>query len=259
MHKHLPSVGMLLFLSICTLLLGFQTFFTFATTVRGSVSEDGDMQSEVPYVDPNDWTKTWKRPDVPPTVGLQVGHWKNSELPEELSDLIGNTGASGGGSTELEANLGIAHATAAILEAKGVHVDILPATVPQDYWADAFIAIHADGSKNTTISGFKMAGPWQDITGKSDDLVSTLENEYATDTKLPKDPNITANMRGYYAFAWWRLDHAIHPMTTAAIVETGFISNPHDRELLINQPQIPAHALAQGIMTYLQSQGLIES
>lgn len=29
----------------------------------------------------------WKRPDVPPTVGLQVGHWKTKELPDELERL----------------------------------------------------------------------------------------------------------------------------------------------------------------------------
>lgn len=26
----------------------------------------------------------WQRPDGPPRVGLQVGHWKTQELPDEL-------------------------------------------------------------------------------------------------------------------------------------------------------------------------------
>lgn len=255
MTKNLLNIGMFVFLSICTLGLAYQTFFTAVTSVSGA-PPDGVDESEVPIVDPNDWIKNWKRPAQPPTVGLQVGHWKNSELPEELSELIGNTGATGGGKTEVEINLLIAELIKDVLEPRGVVVDIIPATVPVDYWADAFIAIHADGSTSSTPSGFKIAGPWRDLTGKSTQLVSVLESEYATATQLPIDPNITRNMRGYYAFSWWKYDHSIHPMTTAVIVETGFLTSPIDRKIIVNQPQVAADALAKGILLFLQSQGL---
>ena len=190
-------------------------------------------------------------------MGLQVGHLKNEELPEELSKLIGNTGASAGGWSEAEVNLRIAERTAELLRSQGVVVDVLPATVPPAYWADVFIAIHADGSTDTGASGFKIAAPWRDLTGNADNLVIALEATYQQVTSLPKDPNITRNMRGYYAFSWWRYRHAIHPMTTAAIVETGFLTNPSDRRIIVLEHERPARALALGITDYLKMQQLL--
>ena len=70
--------------------------------------------------------------------------------------------------------------------------------------------------------------------------------------------NITQNMRGYYAFSWWRYKHAMHPMTTAVIVETGFLTSPIDREVLIDSPEIPASGIASGIIKYLESESLVE-
>lgn len=194
----------------------------------------------------------WKRPEGPPRVGLQVGHWKNAELPRELDRLKGNTGSSGGGKSEWEVNYEIATLIKKYLETEGITVDIIPATVPPAYWADVFLAIHADGSLDSTKSGFKIAGPWRDITGNSETLVEFLEKHYKDTTNLDKDPVITKNMRGYYAFSWWRFDHAVHPMTTSAIVETGFLTNPNDRDLLITKPEKAAQALADGIIEYLK-------
>lgn len=256
MPKNLFAHSMTIFLIATTLLLGYHTFFIDPYTVSGATS-NGIPQSEVPIDDPMAWIKDWKRPDAPPTVGIQVGHWKNDELPSELSALIGNTGASGGGKTETEINMLIAQDIASILRSYGVTVDVLPATIPPDYWADAFISIHADGSTDPSASGYKIAGPWRDITGKSVQLISLLETYYELATELPKDPNITSNMRGYYAFAWWKYDHTIHPMTTAVIVETGFITSPKDRKIIVNQHSLAAKALATGILAYLETQGLI--
>jgi len=217
----------------------------------------GEPESAAPSINGYSWIKDWKRPQGPAKVGLQVGHWKNDELPEELSQLIGNTGASGGGKTEAEVNLAIAQETARILEESGVLVDILPATVPISYWADVFIAIHADGSTDSSTSGYKIAAPWRDFSGNAASLVTHLETEYETATILEKDPNITRNMRGYYAFSWWRYEHAIHPMTTAAIVETGFLTSAFDRKLIVDKPEVPAGAIAQGVINYLSEKQLI--
>lgn len=199
----------------------------------------------------------WKRPDGPPRVGLQVGHWKNNMLPDELQKLRGNTGSSGGGKDEWEVNYEIAKLTQKFLEAEGIQVDIIPSTVPPSYWADVFLAIHADGSLDPDKSGYKIAGPWRDVTGNSDILVEILEEHYEEATGLLRDPMITKNMRGYYAFSWWRFDHAVHPMTTSAIVETGFLTNSADQNLLIGAPEVSAKALSDGIVEYLQFQGLI--
>lgn len=217
----------------------------------------GEAEEEVPAT--NDFSRfsNWKRPPGPAKVALQVGHWKNEELPEELEKLIGNTGARGGGKWEWEVNHQIATLTSKSLREAGVSVEILPATVPPEYWADAFIAIHADGSTDRSKSGYKVAGPWRDLTNSGSTLVDLLEMQYEEATGLAKDTNITRNMRGYYAFSWWRYDHAIHPMTTAAIVETGFLTSPKDQKLLINKPEISAQGLAEGILEYLKIKQLL--
>ena len=219
---------------------------------------NGESEINAPALSPLEYLKrTWTRPEGRPKVGLQVGHLNNQDFPEELKKLRKNGGSSGGGFTEAEVNLAIAEKTAEILENEGIRVDILPATVPPEYWADVFIAIHADGSTSPDKSGFKIAGPWRDLTGKSNSLAETLEKTYQAATNFEKDPNITRNMRGYYAFSWWRYNHAIHPMTTAVIVETGFLTNWSDRQLIAVQPEIPARALAEGVVEFLEEEKLL--
>jgi hypothetical protein len=208
--------------------------------------------------DEYDYLKDWVRPEGPTKVGLQVGHWKSNELPEELQRIRGNTGASGGGKSEQEVNLKIAEVTKKLLEDQGILVEILPATVPQEYFADVFVSIHADGSLDPGKSGFKAATPRRDMTGKADDLIAAVEVSYQSATGLPKDPNVTRNMKGYYAFSYWRYDHAVHPMTTSLILETGFLSSPSDRKIIVAKPELSAKGLADGVFAFLREQGLIQ-
>ncbi len=212
---------------------------------------------EPPVVDPYGLSQ-WKRPEGPVRVGLQVGHWKNEELPDELERLRGSTGANAAGKTEWEVNLRIAGETAALLQSKGITVDIIPATVPENYIADAFIAIHADGNTNTGVSGFKISGPRRDRSGNAVKLATTIERTYALTTKLDLDPNVSRNMLGYYAFAWWRYKHAVHPMTPAVILETGFLTNSSDRRVIVDQPERSARGIADGVIMFLTEQKLLE-
>lgn len=219
--------------------------------MRGLPVDEMPEDLEVPVAD------DWVRPDGPPKVGIQVGHWKNDEVPEELKKLLGNTGASGGGMSESEVVYKIAEEISDALKEKGVVVEILPATVPVNYWADVFISLHADGSEDSSKNGYKFSGPRRDYTGKADDLVSLLEDEYGDATGFERDPNVTRNMRGYYAFSWWRYEHAIHPMTPGVIIETGFLSNYSDRTLLINNPDVPAKAIATALTNFLTNEKLL--
>lgn len=203
------------------------------------------------------WIYNWKRPSGPASVALQVGHWKNSEFPDELERLRNNSGSSGGGKMEWEVNFAIAMLTKEILEEKNIKVEILPATVPEKYWSDVFVAIHADGSDDLSKRGFKASTPWRDFSGKAKNLLSFVEEEYEKSTGFEKDPNITDNMRGYYAFAWWRYDHAVHPMTASIILETGFLTNYYDRLTIVSRPEISAQGLASGIIRYLETENLI--
>lgn len=197
----------------------------------------------------------WERPKGPWRVALQVGHWKASEAPEELENLRVNTGASHQGTAEWEVALAIAEDTKKKLEDSNANiiVEILPTTIPQNYWADVFVSIHADGNVNSSVSGYKVAAPWRDYTGKASGLVKLLESEYESATNLRSDPNITRTMRGYYAFNWRRYDHSIHPMTVAAIVETGFLTNAGDRRVIVNAPEKSADGISNGILKFLDA------
>lgn len=217
---------------------------------------DGATKEESPD-NPYAWAANWKRPSGPAKVALQAGHWKNDELPDELEKLRGNTGSTGGGKTEPDVNLTIAQLTAQNLRNQGVDVEILPATIPERYWADVFMAIHADGSEDPYKRGFKVAGPWHDFTDTADDLIQIIKHNYSTDTGLLWDDNITRNMRGYYAFSWWKFDHSLHPMTTAVILETGFLTNYQDRLTIVNNPETSANSIANSIIEYLQSHNLM--
>jgi len=95
------------------------------------------------------------------------------------------------------------------------------------------------------------------MSGNADDLLMYVENSYGRATGLEKDDNVSRNMRGYYAFGWWRYDHAVHPMTTSLILETGFLTNSMDRTIIIDNAELSAQGLANGIIKYLESEELI--
>lgn len=249
----------ILVLLILTSIVFFRHIASSKTEIENGAPPYAVEDLQPPSQDRFAWLETWTRPDVPARVGLQVGHWKNNELPEELSRLKGNTGATGGGKSEAEVNLAIAEATESILTDHGIEVDILPSTVPPQYWADVFVAIHADGSTDKSKSGFKVAAPRRDFSGNAASLVQLIEDNYQLATGLEKDNNITRNMTGYYAFAWWRYEHAVHPKAASAILETGFLSNASDRRTIVSHPEISAQGLADAIIEYLKLQGLIDS
>lgn len=186
-----------------------------------------------------------------PRVGLQVGHLRSDELPEELVRLRTSTGARWGGVSEAALNLDIVNRIRPILEAQGVVVDILPATVPPGYDADAFLAIHADGSTGAA-RGWKLATPWR-ASEASKQLLAAVAAAYGPATGLPEDVGgITFNMKGYYAFNFRRHTHAIARTTPAIIVEMGFMTSASDRAVLFNQPDRVARGIADGIMAYLR-------
>ncbi len=197
-------------------------------------------------------TPTPRPPGTPPRVGLQVGHLRSEELPEELARLRTSTGARWGNTTEAELNLAIANRIKPLLEAQGVVVDLLPATVPPGYDADAFIAIHADGSSNPAARGWKLATPWRTSTA-SRALMAAVAAAYGPATGLPEDRGgVTFNMKGYYAFSYRRYQHAIARTTPAIIVEMGFMTSAADRGVLFGQPDRVARGIADGVLAYLR-------
>jgi hypothetical protein len=194
----------------------------------------------------------WVRPEGPIRVALQAGHWKAAEAPDEQAGLRAN-GTRGGGKAEWEVNLEIARRTARLLEAAGYQVEVLPTTIPPGYWADLFVSIHADGSPSPTVSGFRAAAPRRDMTGRAAEFAELLERRYAEATGLRHYPTVTRRMLNYYAFNSRRYHHALNPRTVGVILETGFLTSPADRRIIVNSPDLPARGIAAAITEYLST------
>lgn len=191
-------------------------------------------------------------PTGPRRIGIQVGHLDTDKVPVELGTRITfQTGTSWAGVEEVDVNMDIAQRVKAQLVARGYVVDIIPTTVPPGYIADVFLALHMDGDETLQKSGFKIAhgsrrGPYEDK------LVSLLRDEYAKQTGLEWDAvGISRNMTNYYPFNWGRYQHAAAPHTPAAILEMGFLSNGHDRSLMLDHGDGVALAIVNGIQRFL--------
>ena len=188
---------------------------------------------------------------APWRVGLQIGHLDSAQLPAELSRLRTSTGAYAAGITEVDVNRAVAEAAAELLKDAGIEVTLLPATVPPGFAADAFVAVHADGSTDSGVRGYKISPPWR-ASPASRRLVAALLAHYGEATGLPRDLNgVTYRMRGYYAFNSYRYHHAIALTTPAAILEMGYLSNGADREYLLAHPEEAAAGMVAGILAFL--------
>lgn len=199
----------------------------------------------------------WKRSNGPIRIGLQAGHWKTDEMPKEQKRIKENgRGTTGQGIAEWEVVLVIAEKTKEILEKEGYVVDILPATIPENYWADAFVSIHADGNINPMVRGYKVAENQRDRTSNARQLSGFISQKYGEITGFSKDPNITRNMTRYYAFNSRRYNHAVHAMTPSVIIETGFVTNYSEASVLINNPRIPARGIADGVILFIEYLGI---
>jgi N-acetylmuramoyl-L-alanine amidase-like protein len=189
---------------------------------------------------------------TPRRIAIQAGHWRASEAPLEFPNLRFSTGASTLGINEVDVALDIAERLVAVLRERGYVVDLLPATVPPSYLADVFVSLHADSDLTSTARGFKIAhgfyrSPHDEL------LVQLLTEHYAAGTQLPWNDRVTSDMTDYYAFAWFRYEHALAPHTAAAIVEMGFLTHPFDRPVLTDEPDRVARAIAEGIIRFLDA------
>jgi len=189
----------------------------------------------------------------PRRVGIQVGHWKTDEVPDDLHKLATQTGAVWDDVQEVDVNMDVAQRVASLLRKAGITVDLLPTTIPPGYVADAFLALHADSDGVGELSGFKLAhgplrGPFEDR------LVSAISDAYAKAVALRYDAeHVSVDMRYYYAFNWGRFQHTTSPHTPAAILEMGYISNDDDRTILTEQPNVIATAIAAGLLNFLNA------
>lgn len=187
-------------------------------------------------------------------VGVQVGHLNASAHPDEHARLRVSTGGTANGVDEVDVNLAVAEALRDILTAEGIEVDLLPASVPPRYRADALVSLHADSSPNPDRRGYKSSHFDPPRTPQERSLKTLLDQRYLSATGLPDDDaNVSGNMLRYYAFDP-TYHHAVSPVTPSVLVEMGYISNAQDLALLTD-PSVPARAIAEGLVAYLQSTG----
>jgi N-acetylmuramoyl-L-alanine amidase len=201
------------------------------------------------WVGPIPTPEEWAAPEGPVRIALQAGHWKASEAPAELSGLREN-GTASQGTAEWEVNLAIAERAAELLEGLGYTVDVLPAVVPPSYRAHLFISIHADGSGDARASGFRVASSRDDRTGRAAAVVRLLEDSYGDATGIRRLPTVTRRMQNYYAFNFQRYVHALHPMTIAVILETGFLTNADDRRIIVDDPERAARGIVAAVVAF---------
>lgn len=216
---------------------------------RTTSARDERRRSRNRYPGPIPTPAEWEPPEGPVKIALQAGHWLAEEAPAELSGLRGN-GTRWQGTAEWQANLEIARRSAAMLEEMGYEVDLLPAVVPPGYRAHLFISIHADGSGDPRASGYRVAAPRRDATGRAAGIVSLLEESYGEATGIKRLPTVTRRMQNYYAFNFRRYEHALHPMTIAVILETGFLTSAGDREIILNDPDRAARGIVAAVARF---------
>jgi N-acetylmuramoyl-L-alanine amidase len=201
------------------------------------------------YPGPIPTPEEWVPPEGPVRIALQAGHWRANEAPDELRGLRDN-GTAARGKPEWEVNLDIARRTAAMLEPMGYLVDVLPAVVPPDYRAHLFISIHADGSNDADASGFRVGSPRRDATGRASAAADLLQRSYREATGLRQLPDVTRRMSNYYAFNYRRYEHALHPMTIALILETGFLTSASDWRVIVEDPDRAARGIVSAVTSF---------
>jgi N-acetylmuramoyl-L-alanine amidase len=185
-------------------------------------------------------------------IAIQIGHLIEENLPWELRNLAQGGGAIVENIKEVEINKNIAYKVKDLLEKEGYQVEILSAIIPPEYYADVFIALHANSTAKS-ISGFMISTPYKDYSQKADKLKKFLIKEYQKETGLDFLDYTTPQMTFYYAFNWSKFKRAIHPKTPAVIIEMGNMQNINDLNLLLNQPEKIAQGIAKGIILFLKN------
>jgi len=217
--------------------------------VRSDQDERRWRRSRNRYPGPIPTPAEWQAPEGPVKIALQAGHWRADEAPRELWGLRGN-GTRWEEIAEWQANLEIARQAGAMLEELGYEVDILPAVVPPGYRAHLFISIHSDGSGDPNASGYRVAAPSRDATGRALGIAQLLEESYGKATGLHRIPTVTRRMRNYYAFNFRRYEHALHPMTIGVIIETGFLTSAKDRGVIVSDPARAARGIVEAVSAF---------
>lgn len=185
---------------------------------------------------------TTPTPRSNPLIALVAGHSGNDSgavCPDGL--------------TERSINETVAAYVQQLLVDKGIDVEVLQEFDPKltGYQATALVSIHADSCVyiNDQATGYKVSSSYANPhPERAARLTACLRNRYGKATGLALHNSITADMTSYHAFS------EIHPDTTAAIIEIGFLNL--DRQLLTQNTEKIASGIVDGIFCYLNNEDL---
>ena len=178
-------------------------------------------------------------------IGIVSGHWGNGGDPGAVCP---------DGTNEHDVNLAIASLVRQKLEAYGYEIDLLQEFDPRldGYNAAVLLSIHADTCDviDNQATGFKVAAStYSRDRNLADRLTACLDDRYAGVTGLHLHPgSVTVNMTDYHAFS------VIDPVTTAAIIETGFLNL--DRNILVGHPDVVADGVVSGIRCFVNNESV---
>ncbi len=171
----------------------------------------------------------------------------------------GDSGASAGGYLEKDINLAVAVKVRAILENEGYRVVMTresdelsyglerAAQVVNEAKADLVVSIHSNAGGGTGTEACYTYGKSTD--GKSQDLAVRLTQEVSSQLGLTNRGIFLENDLARCGFG---SQLYIHDMNApAALIEMAFIDTDVDRELLVNQQEALARAIAEAVMGYL--------
>lgn len=177
----------------------------------------------------------------------------------KIGIVVGHRGNDSGavcpnGLTEVEINSNVAAFVQKKLSKMGYEVELLDEFDARlaGYQAGLLLSIHSDSCEyyNDNATGFKVAAALS--TSKGDNatrLVSCLADRYQKETGLQYHyQSITDDMTSYHAFS------EIDPLTTAAIIEVGFMNL--DQDILTRKPEKLADGIIAGLRCYLNNEGV---
>lgn len=176
-------------------------------------------------------------------IGIVVGHRGND------SGAVCSNGL-----TEVEINSNVATFVQKKLTDLGYEAELLDEFDARlsGYQAILLISIHADSCEyiNDSATGFKVAAALSETkVDNATRLVSCMADRFHKVTGLDYHyQSITPDMTYYHAF------NEIDPLTTAAIIETGFMNL--DQEILTKKPELIAEGIVEGIQCYLNNEGV---
>ncbi|MEM6283543.1 MAG: N-acetylmuramoyl-L-alanine amidase [Chloroflexota bacterium] len=153
------------------------------------------------------------------------------------------------GLTEAEINLEVAQRVVRGLQTRGYTVDLLDEFDPRlnNYEGDALVSIHANTCRDygELVTGFLVStADARSGSGNDQLLVECMAAYYEETSQLQRRFGLTRDVTDYHVF------REIHPRTPGAIIELGFMLA--DRDLLVNQPDLLAVGITDGILCYLE-------